>query len=115
MDTVAEGLANIEKLEHCVVFAYSGIRILPGTALHARAVADGVISPGISFREPVHYLSPQVDAAVMNRMLDASFRGRRDRIFPPAEGQQRLEVMRDFGHRGLLWDRLIRFPAHGDS
>jgi lipid biosynthesis B12-binding/radical SAM protein len=113
MDTVTEGLANLERLEHCVVFAYSGIRILPDTALHARAVADGVISPGICFREPVHYVSPNVDAAAMNRMLEASFRGRRDRIFPPAEGQQRLEVMRDFGYRGLLWDRLIRFPSGG--
>jgi lipid biosynthesis B12-binding/radical SAM protein len=110
-DTVAEGLANLEKLEHCVVFAYSGIRILPGTALHARAVADGVIPPGIPFREPVHYVSPQVDAAVMNRMLEASFRGRRDRIFPPAEGRRQLELMRGFGFRGLLWDRLIRFPS----
>ncbi|MFA6148332.1 MAG: lipid biosynthesis B12-binding/radical SAM protein [bacterium] len=108
--TVAEGLANLERLEHTVVFAYSGIRILPGTALHGLAVAEGVLSPGASLIEPVYYLSSRVDADTMNGMIAASFRGRRDRIFPPAEGQKRLEVLHNFGFRGLLWDHLIRFP-----
>ena len=43
-------------------------------------------------------------------MIADSFRGRRDRIFPPGEGQKRLAVMHRFGYRGLLWDHLIRFP-----
>ena len=60
LDTVAEGLANLERLEHTVVFAFSGIRILPGTALHGRAIAEDVLSPETSLREPVYYLSPQI-------------------------------------------------------
>jgi hypothetical protein len=43
-------------------------------------------------------------------MIADAFGGRRDRIFPPVEGQQRLAVMHNFGYRGLLWDHLIRFP-----
>jgi len=109
-DTVTEGLANLERLEHTVVFGYSGIRILPGTALHRRAIAEGVLSPEASLLEPAYYFSPQIDAERMNRMIAASFRGRRDRIFPPGEGQKRLEVLHNFGFRGLLWDHLIRFP-----
>jgi hypothetical protein len=107
---VAEGLANLQRLEHTVVFAYSGIRILPGTALHAQAIAEGVLSPASSLFEPVYYYSPGIDAEVMNGLIADSFRGRRDRIFPPVEGQKRLAVMHSFGFRGLLWDHLIRFP-----
>jgi hypothetical protein len=43
-------------------------------------------------------------------MITASFRNQRDRVFPPAEGQKRLNIMHRFGYRGLLWDTLIRFP-----
>lgn len=110
LETVKEGLANLQRLEHTVVFAYSGIRILPGTALHRRAVAEGVLSPGASLIAPEYYQSPGVDAGTMNRMIAASFRGRRDRIFPPGEGRKRLEILHKFGYRGLLWDNLIRFP-----
>ena len=108
--TVKEGLANLQRLEHTVVFAYSGIRILPGTALHAQAISEKVLSPGTSLVEPAYYFSPGIDAEVMNGMITDAFRGRRDRIFPPFEGQKRLAVMHSVGYSGLLWDSLIRFP-----
>ncbi len=110
METVAEGLKNLEQLEHSVVFAFSGIRILPGTALLARAVKDGLVPEGANLREPVYYLSPEVDVQGMNDMITAAFQNRRDRVFPPAEGQKRLSIMHRFGYRGLLWDTLIKFP-----
>jgi lipid biosynthesis B12-binding/radical SAM protein len=109
-ETVAEGLANLEQLEHTVVFAFSGIRVLPGTPLLARAIRDGLLVEAASLQEPVYYLSPGVDVQQMNAMILASFKNRRDRVFPPAEGQQRLAVMQRFGYRGLLWDTLIKFP-----
>jgi lipid biosynthesis B12-binding/radical SAM protein len=108
--TVAEGLANLERLEHTVVFAYAGISILPGTALFNRAVREGVVAGAESLRQPVYYVSPGVDRDAMNGMIAESFRGRRDRIFPPSEGQRKLEILHRFGYRGLLWDTLIRFP-----
>jgi lipid biosynthesis B12-binding/radical SAM protein len=108
--TVSEGLANLKELEHTVVFAYAGIRILPGTALHARAVAEGVLPPGSPMREPVYYRSPDVDPEEMDGMIADAFRGNRSRFFPPADGSQRLAIMRTFGYHGLLWDRLIRYP-----
>lgn len=109
-ETVAEGLANIAQLEHCVVFVYSGIRILPNTQLHARAVAEGLIAPDLPLQEPVHYMSPLLDAEEMNRTIEASFHRRRDRIFPPSEGRIRGDAMYRLGYRGLLWDQLLRFP-----
>ena len=110
METVAEGLENLKQLEHTVVFAFSGIRILPGTPLLARAIKDGLLAEGDPLREPVYYLSPQVDVDQMNAMIAAAFANRRDRVFPPAEGQKRLAIMHRFGYRGLLWDTLIKFP-----
>lgn len=110
LETVAEGLANLEQLEHTVVFAFSGIRILPGTPLLALAVRDGLLAEGSSLREPVYYLSPGLDVQRMNDMILAAFRNRRDRIFPPSAGQERLAIMHRFGYRGLLWDSLIKFP-----
>ena len=110
METVAEGLANLRQLEHTVVFAFSGIRILPGTPLLTQALKDGLLADGASLREPVYYLSPQVDATLMNEMIANAFRGHRNRVFPPSEGQKRLSIMHRFGYRGLLWDTLIQFP-----
>lgn len=110
MATVAEGLENLQKLEHTVVFAFSGIRILPGTPLLARAIEDGLLAANDPLREPLYYQSPEVDVEVMNAAITAAFRNRRDRVFPPAEGQKRLAIMHRFGYRGLLWDTLIKFP-----
>lgn len=108
-DTVNEGLANIVGLENCVVFAFSGIRILPGTPLHAQAVREGILAADHSLLHPAYYFSPQVDREWMNTAIKTSFQGQRGRIFPPSEGQERLAVMHRFGYRGLLWDQLISF------
>ncbi len=109
--TVTEGLENLKELENTVVFAYSGIRILPGTALHARAVAEGILLPGSPLTEPVYYRSPGIDPEVMDAMIAGSFRGNRGRFFPPSEGTERLAIMHTFGYRGLLWNQLIRYPG----
>jgi hypothetical protein len=43
--------------------------------------------------------------------VSESWAGRRDRIFPPHEGQRTAAVLRAFGWKGLLWDRMIRFSS----
>ncbi len=109
-ETVAEGLANLEKLEHTVVFAYTGIRILPDTPLLNLAIREGFLEPGSSLREPIFYQSPLIPGEAMNAMITEAFRGRRDRVFPPEDSQTKRTVLHRFGYRGLLWDTLIRFP-----
>ncbi len=109
-DTVAEGLKNIEMLGAAVVFAFSGIRIHPGAPLHDRAIADGLIETDTSLLKPVYYFSPQVDRQQMDATIESSFSGQSNRIFPPSEGLKRLRVMKNFGYRGLMWDKLVRFP-----
>ncbi len=108
--TLAEGLATIARLDRAVVFAYAGIRILPGTELRRRAIAEGVILQETSLLRPAHYFAPTLDRGVAHRMLLRAFRGRHDRVFPPTEGRLRLSVLHRFGQRGILWDRLLRRP-----
>lgn len=110
-ETIEEGLRNIEQLGSAVVFAFSGIRILANTELHTQAIDDGVIDAGLSLLKPVYYFSPRIDPETMNTMICDSFRNRRERIFPPSAGLEKMAVMQRFGFRGLLWDRLMSFPV----
>ena len=109
-ETVTEGLANLAQLENTVVFAFTGIRILPGTPLLALAIREGFLTKDTSLREPVFYQSPLIEGEVMNAMITESFHGRRDRIFPPEMSKEMLTVMHRFGFHGLLWDTLIKYP-----
>ena len=107
MATVKEGLINIQRLKRCVVFAFGGIRIHPGTQIHARAIQEGALDQKESLLKPAYYFSPNLDQPVMNEYIASAFHGRRDRIFPPSEGLIRMAIMNRFGYRGLLWDKLI--------
>lgn len=112
MATVKEGLKNIQELERCVVFAFSGIRIHPGTQIHARAIQEGILNKKNSLLKPVYYFSPDLDQAIMNENIASAFHGRRDRIFPPSEGLIRMATMNRFGYSGLLWDKLVSFETY---
>ena len=108
--SLSEGLQNMAQLGASVVFAFSGIRIYPDAPLHQRAIEDGLISAETSLLKPTYYFSPQIDRQAMEQAIEESFSGHRNRIFPPSEGTKRMEVMTNFGFRGLMWDRLIKFP-----
>ncbi|MFO7728857.1 MAG: lipid biosynthesis B12-binding/radical SAM protein [Desulfonatronovibrio sp.] len=105
--TIKETLDNLEKLSLCVVFIYSGLRILPGTKLLERAKSEGIVTQSSSLLKPVYYHSPLIEKQAMHNTVISALHGRRDRFFPPNQGQDRMKVMRRFGYRGLVWDRLI--------
>ncbi len=109
--TVREGLDNIARLEHCVVFGFSGIRVYPGTALHKRALAEGVLGEADALFEPAYYVSPAVDKAWMDHHVAECWAGRQDRVFPPQRGQRVVAMLRAAGWKGLLWERMISFPS----
>jgi radical SAM superfamily enzyme YgiQ (UPF0313 family) len=111
-ETIEEGLQNIKKLERCVVFAFSGIRIHPNTVLYDRALREGIVRKTDSLLKPVYYFSPRVDPVRMNARIEKAFQGLRDRFFPPSEGLIRMATMNRFGYRGLLWDKLISFKRN---
>jgi len=113
-ETLAEGLDNLERLGASVVFGFSGIRIHPDSPMQQRAVDDGIISTDASLLKPVYYFSPKIDRHEMEETIKKRFAGKKNRIFPPSEGMKRMEVMKNFGFRGLMWDQLIRFPQTKD-
>ncbi|ADH85824.1 lipid biosynthesis B12-binding/radical SAM protein [Desulfurivibrio alkaliphilus] len=113
--TLAEGLDNLLRLEQCIVFAFSGIRILPGTALAARAVADGVIDADQSLMTPTFYFSPKLQEAELYRELAAAFAPREDRIFPVSSIIGKLTILHEMGHTGPLWDFLLRQPRQRNA
>ena len=105
--TIAETLDTLNRLELCVAFIYSGVRILPGTSLHQRAIAEGIVNCSDSLLKPVYYHSPLIDKEAMHKTVTRALHSRRDRFFPPGDALERMNVMRRFGYRGLIWDRLI--------
>ncbi len=106
-ETVQQGLANIEKLRQTVVFAYIGIRILPGTRIHKRALLEKAIDGDTDLVAPLFYYSPQVDRDFIETRLRSAFAGRRDRLFPVAKSENLIPLLHRMGRVGPLWDLLI--------
>jgi len=92
-ETIKESLHNIEMLEKCAVFVFSGIRILPQTDLETIALNEGIIDKDLDLLKPYYYLSPHIDKPTMEHQILKSFSKRKDRIFPPEDGQARLAAM----------------------
>lgn len=107
-ETVKRGLENIQRLENCVAFVFSGIRVLPGTGIHKIAVQQGVVSKLDDLLKPVYYISPDVDKDWMDASLVSAFKRRKDRYFPPEKGYMRMQAIKIFGFKGLLWDMAVK-------
>jgi len=106
-DTLAQGIDNVARLKHSVVFPFTGIRILPGTDMAARALADGVITPGHSLLAPVFYFSPLISAPEIDGALRRAWTGRFDRVYPASSMEERSRRLHQRGHIGPMWDYLI--------
>jgi radical SAM superfamily enzyme YgiQ (UPF0313 family) len=105
--TIKKGLENLSLLEHAIILAFSGIRILPKTPLYEQALSEGVVRCDDSLLRPVFYFSPHVNVEHMNREIEASFRHKRQRIFPPSSGQAKLKALHGFGFEGSQWHALL--------
>jgi radical SAM superfamily enzyme YgiQ (UPF0313 family) len=110
-ETVEEGLANLERLDKAVIFAYLGIRILPNTRLYDRALLEKVVTVDADLIRPIFYYSPQVDREMLDGRLRRAFHGRRDRLFPVSRCEQLIPALHRRGYDGPLWNMLIDFSA----
>lgn len=109
LETVEEGISNLDELEHCVVLAVLGARIYPGTPLHGKALEEGCITPETDLSRATTYVSSTVLASEIEDLLKRTWAHRRDRLFPPTAACERQRVLRRMGMKGMLWDQLIRF------
>jgi radical SAM superfamily enzyme YgiQ (UPF0313 family) len=104
-DTVLESFALMDELSPTAVIAMTGIRVFPGTAIHRRALEEGIIGPGSSMLEPVFYISPSIGDSLCDIITELSAK-RKNWIAPGLEinvSDKMLETMRGFPVRGPLW------------
>ena len=111
--TVREGLANIERLPNCVVFAFCGVRILPGTAIHGLAVEQGIVERGDRLLPARFYFSPELERESLHQAVAHNFAGRIDRIYPLGNEIERVRAFHRLGYRGPIWDLLLGTANRG--
>lgn len=58
--TLREGFDRSRRLPGAVIMAVIGTRIYPGTSVHRRALAEGVIGPATNLLQPAYYVSPDL-------------------------------------------------------
>jgi radical SAM superfamily enzyme YgiQ (UPF0313 family) len=108
--TVRETFALMDELAPTAVIAMTGIRIFPGTAIHRRALADGLITPVDSLLEPVFYL-PEASRESLCAQVTAEAMARSNWVVPGLEiniSDAMLEALRHFPVRGPLWKLVKR-------
>jgi radical SAM superfamily enzyme YgiQ (UPF0313 family) len=108
-ETVLESFALMDELSPTAVIAMTGIRVFPGTAIHRRALADGVLAPSSSLLEPLFYISPSIRDSLCDIITGLALK-RKNWIAPGLEinvSDKMLETMRNFPVRGPLW-KLMR-------
>ena len=106
-ETVEEGIANIARLENCAVFAATGVRVLPGTPMHKRAIEEKILSPDDDILEPFFYFSPHTSKEYLHEKLLQAFEGRADRVYPMGEDTDRVNAFHGLGYTGPMWDLLL--------
>jgi radical SAM superfamily enzyme YgiQ (UPF0313 family) len=108
-ETVLESFALMDEVSPTAVIAMTGIRVFPGTAIHRRALEEGIIAPGSSLLEPLFYISPSIRDSLCDIMAELAVK-RKNWIAPGLEinvSDKMLETMRNFPVRGPLW-KLMR-------
>jgi len=107
---VREGLANLERLKECVVFAFTGIRILPGTPIYERILREGTLDASQPLLEPFFYFSPKIRRERLEHQIKTAWAGRIDRVYPCSIMDKRIRYLHERGHVGPMWDMLICRP-----
>jgi radical SAM superfamily enzyme YgiQ (UPF0313 family) len=102
-ESINEGFENSKKFMDTVFFPYIGMRIYPGTKLHALAIKDGSIDKGDDLLEPVYYLSPGIKYETLK--VRAEKTGRRW-VFPDEDVVTFMNRMRKRNRKGSLWHHL---------
>jgi len=106
--TFEKGLDNMEGFPQSVVFAFAGIRILPGTAIYDTAVREGVIRLDQDIFDPVFYFAPGMEFDIIDSGLRAAWHNRLDRIYPCSTLYEQIGRLHQRGYTGPLWDILVR-------
>jgi radical SAM superfamily enzyme YgiQ (UPF0313 family) len=105
VETLEETLANSHSLPESVVLPIIGMRVYPGTSVHERAVAEGLISCDADLLQPFHYIAPGLSPeSITQRLADFATTNPNWIIGePPPSFHQLVERLRKRGVVGPLW------------
>ena len=101
--TINESFENSRRISNTVFFPFIGMRIYPGTALHAISLKEGLVMPGDDLVEPVYYIAPGINYDTLKERAEAS--GRRW-VFPDEDVATVMNRMRKRKRKGSLWHHL---------
>jgi radical SAM superfamily enzyme YgiQ (UPF0313 family) len=107
-ETLRQGFERSKRLSGTVIMAVVGARIYPGTTLHQRALAEGVIDSGTDLLTPAYYFSPQLTADQIFADLQEHARTAPNWIVgdPTPAFAKLVDRLRDRGVVGPLWSYL---------
>jgi lipid biosynthesis B12-binding/radical SAM protein len=106
-ETVFEGIENILSIDRAVHFVFLGVRILPESALYRLAVKEGLVRDGDRLVDSVYYFAPGLDRKWVEKTLYDAFGGKRNVIYPPNAGDEKLRILHQMGYSGPMWELLL--------
>lgn len=108
LDTLETSFRNAGRLAGAIILAVVGMRVYPGTRLHARAVREGSLAADADLLTPHYYLAPGLEAAQVFSKLEGFARRAPNWIVgDPAPGYAQLVArLRQRGVLGPLWSYL---------
>ncbi len=113
--TVDEGIKNITEIKGCAAFISSGLSSYPRTPLHQSALKEGLVAPDDDLSRPVFYYSPHIRPQWLNSRLEQAFGRSRHILFPPGRAQEKTDILRRMGFKGILWDTLIKYSRADET
>ena len=108
--TVLESFHLMDEVNATAVIGMTGIRIFPGTALHTRALAEGIITPASNLLEPRFYISPHLGDRLCDLVTREALQ-RTNWVVPGLEinmSDAMLAALRHFPVKGPLWKLMKR-------
>jgi radical SAM superfamily enzyme YgiQ (UPF0313 family) len=107
--TVQETLDRCDKIDDAALFFFCGVRIYPGTTVHALAVREGQVGAKDDLLTPRFYAPSGIGVEAIGKMVTARARGRRHWVIGSGDADMTAVIKRMYqrGHTGPLWDRLV--------
>jgi radical SAM superfamily enzyme YgiQ (UPF0313 family) len=107
--TVEETLDQCDRIDDAALFIFCGVRIYPGTAVHALAVREGQVGAGDDLLAPRFYAPPGLSVETIDKLVKARARGRRHWVIGSGDAEMAAIIKRMYkrGTVGPLWDRLV--------
>jgi len=107
--TVEETLDRCDGMSDAALFFFCGVRIYPGTTVHAQAVREGQVDTHDDLLAPRFYTSSAVSVETIEEMVTARAKGRRHWVIGSGDAEMAALIKRMYqrGRSGPLWDRLV--------